>query len=426
MSRRRLPRAVPLSPSELEASARLTEVDFSRIAMEVASAGATDVRTASVSGAAGRPWRECPPLLTGGEHQGEAPEFVDLVLSDGSVKSVMRRTGPDRCGFVDWINFTISESTAHRIDWPATCDDADIINAISYALQSVFGFGVTGGNKGFRNFYHSSYPLGDGWGFLCHGGQRGTVLVMVSGEGVAAARPGWEFRLKHFLETIAINPKLTRVDVAYDCFNGEYTVDKADADFDAGQFRLSRSPKNPHHELRGNWREPDGSGRTIYIGRRVNGKFCRVYEKGLQLGALGSMWNRIEVEYKAVDRVIPFDILTSPGAYLSGAYPAFSWISEAQERITTTREQVACSKEKKERWISEMCGPDLALLHELEKGETVAEKALNLVNRLKNESKFPKWAKLPDYRFSPEPFLLMPAGSAAMSDKRPVFADFGD
>ena len=389
-----------ISPSALEASARFTPAELV-VGYEPHAPAASECPQPTEARAV-----EAPPQLTGGEHQGDAPEFAELILQDGTVKAVLKRSGPDGCGFIDWLNFTFSESTAHRLDWPCTLSDADIVNAVSATLVKIFGFGVTGSDVGRRNFYQRAFPLGDGYGFICHGGQRETVLVMISGDGLTAARPGWEGRLRHFLEHVAISPRLTRVDVAYDCFAGEYSVDQADSDFDAGLFRLSRSPKNPTHELRGNWREPDGKGRTIYIGRRVNGKFCRVYEKGRQLGCPSSNWTRIEVEYKSVDRVIPFDILTSPGAFLSGAYPAFGWISEKQDRIRTTREEVLHSKERKENWIKLMCGADLNALHFLEKGRNAAEKALNLINRLKNETKLPAWTIVPSFEHCTKSFIL--------------------
>jgi len=324
----------------------------------------------------------------------------------GQVKHVMKRTGPDGGqAFIDWINFTCHEDTAHHVGFPgSTLTDSDIIKAISFALDEIFGFGVTGQYDKGRNFYKRSYPLGeDGYGFVAHGGQRNTVMVSLTGTGLAAARPGWEYRLKAFLEAQAVNGRLTRVDVAHDCFDGEYSPQEASIDYDNGLFRLSRSPVNPAWEGRGNWKlDNDPKGLTAYVGVRTSGKFCRVYEKGKQLGAPESKWTRVEVEFKAVDRVIPFDVLVAPGAYLAGSYPAFDHLDEKQERIRTVRESKVCEKQKKEEWITTVCGADLHVLAELEEGATPQEQAFNLINRLKDESRLPKWAKLPDYQFSPK------------------------
>ena len=385
-----------------------------RLSAEQMQVGCSPARCADEGGGAGR--AKAPSLVTRGEHV----ETVELVMVGGQVKHVMKRTGPDGGqAFIDWINFTCHEDTAHYVGFPgSTLTDSDIIKAMSFALDEIFGFGVTGQYDKGRNFYKRSYPLGeDGYGFIAHGGQRNTVMVSLTGTGLAAARPGWEYRLKAFLEAQAVNGRLTRVDVAHDCFEGEYSPQEASIDYDNGLFRLSRSPVNPAWEGRGNWKlDNDPKGLTAYVGVRTSGKFCRVYEKGKQLGSPESKWTRVEVEFKAVDRVIPFDVLTAPGAYLAGSYPAFDHLDEKQERIRTVRESKVCEKQKKEEWITTVCGADLHVLAELEEGATPQEQAFNLINRLKDESRLPKWAKLPDYQFSPKSIHQSPI-DACVSEK---------
>ncbi|MDP2904597.1 MAG: replication initiation factor domain-containing protein, partial [Methylovulum sp.] len=39
----------------------------------------------------------------------------------------------------------------------------------------------------------------------------------------------------------------------------------------------------PNIEQAGNWLNPNGKGRTLYIGQRASGKLLRIYEKGLQI-----------------------------------------------------------------------------------------------------------------------------------------------
>lgn len=384
-----------------------------RLSVAQMAAGASPAGRADVGGAACR--ADAPPSVTRGEHA----QVVELVMIGGQVKQLMKRTGPDGGqAFLDWINFTCHEDTAHHVGFPgSTISDSDIINAMSFALFEIFGFGVTVQYEKGRNFYKRSYALGEeGCGSLSHGGQRNTVMISLTGTGLAAARPGWEYRLRSFLEETAINGRLTRVDVAYDCFNGEYCPKEASIDYDNGLFRLSRSPVNPSWEGRGNWKlDNDPKGLTAYIGVRTSGKFCRIYEKGKQLGAPDSIWNRVEVEFKSVDRVIPFDVLTAPGAYLAGSYPAFDHLNEKQDRIRTVRETKVCEKQRKEDWITSVCGADLHVLVELEEGATPQEQAFNLINRLKDESRLPKWAKLPDFRFSPDP-IHMSSMLACVSD----------
>lgn len=61
----------------------------------------------------------------------------------------------------------------------------------------------------------------------------------------------------------------------------------------------------------------------------------RVYEKGKQLGDFSSPWTRAEVEWRAQDRLIPYDILSNPGQYLAGAYPCLVFLEKVQSVIKT-------------------------------------------------------------------------------------------
>lgn len=327
-------------------------------------------------------------------------------MSDGKVKAVLRRRGAADSGFIDWVNATWSSESWKGWGMGVPLDDDDVMLLVSAKLEAVFGYGLTSKRDRGLNFYRESWVLGDAYGHVCIGGQRGTVLLMVNGEGLAAAKVGWEQRLHLFLTTGCENARLTRVDVARDFFDGSYTVDAASAEYDAGLFKLPKSPCDPDCEERGNWRRINGKGRTFCVGQRGSGKYARIYEKGKQLGSPSSLWVRAEVEFKSVDRVVPFDILLSPGSYLSGAYPAFEGFGACPTRITTIRESKVVTRERKEAWITRQCGKDLFVLVELEEGDTPADRALNLINRLQREE-LPAWASLPDWRGVGKPIHVL-------------------
>ena len=98
---------------------------------------------------------------------------------------------------------------------------------------------------------------------------------------------------------------------------------------DAGEFAANgRPPRSKLIDDLGS-----GEGKTLYVGNRKNGKLCRVYEKGRQLGNPSSPWVRVEVEFRNKSRVIPWDTLINPGHYLAGAYPCFAYLSHTQEKI---------------------------------------------------------------------------------------------
>jgi phage replication initiation protein len=196
-----------------------------------------------------------------------------------------------------------------------------IINDISHVLVGVLGYGVTARQNHGGDFYDESYVLGDCFGFVRIGGNAGSILVILHGTGCMAAKDGWQNRLHAWLAT-CVCPVITRVDLACDDLAGELiTPRSADILHTKGGFTMSG--KTPKCERLGDWKNENGKGITIYIGNRQNGKFCRIYEKGKQLGDPLSPWVRIEVEFKNRDRVIPIDVLLDAASYFFGAYPCF-------------------------------------------------------------------------------------------------------
>ncbi|WP_137009791.1 replication initiation factor domain-containing protein [Aquitalea aquatilis] len=278
-----------------------------------------------------------PPLCnTGGKPKFEAArmtegrqdlETITLVLDEGITKEVVIRAHGwgDDLAHVDQVSFTCHETTCSVIAGARLVSDLEHVMAMSAKLEQIFGFGVSHQRPKGMHFYKQSWVLGQEdvcYGNLHYGGnQRNTICVQITGAGALAAHEGWEKRLYDFLTTEAQNPRLTRVDLAYDDFVGDYTVDLAAADYDAGRFNCGG--RHPYCEQRGDWKRPDGSGRTFYLGKRVNGKFARIYEKGKEQGCKTSDWVRVEVEFKNIDRVLKFEMLLNAGSYLAGAYPAF-------------------------------------------------------------------------------------------------------
>lgn len=300
-----------------------------------------------------------------------------VITATGQVKGILRRHGvAGDTAFVDWVNFTVDASAFEWDDKSCDLSEEKLILDASLRLEGIFGFGITKQLPNGRNFYHRAYEVGGTFGFLAIGGQRGTVMVSISGQGLAAALPGWENRLHAWLTSLpeGKRARLTRIDVAHDLYNGEYTVDKAYADYSDGG--ASCNGRLPGCEHRGDWHRPSGAGRTFYISKRTNGKFARVYEKGKQLGDETSPWVRIEVEFKSVDRILPFDLLLKPGQYLAGAYPMFEFISATQKRIETIKKSVEATYNSTVKWLRRQCGTALGFVREMEDS---AEAVLDLV-----------------------------------------------
>lgn len=175
--------------------------------------------------------------------------------------------------------------------------------------------------KGLFGFRYSA-RIGDGVAVVAWGGesQRGRVFFSLMGQGCSMVKD-WP-ALQSWLEQHRASIK--RADVAYDDHQGKlvsiaWAVEQYQADgFNAGG-------RKPRAECYGDWLDGEASsrGRTIGIGSRTSGKYARCYEKGKQLGDPASPWTRIEVEWRAQDRHIPYDILTRQGSTLQVPIPVW-------------------------------------------------------------------------------------------------------
>lgn len=278
-------------------------------------------------------------------------DVLEFEIKRGKLVPVAKMR-PRRCpvgvGFIDQISFTFQDDFHHNRELRRLAVLGGGVGAVllrheevvklqlAPLVKWVFGLELGERRGAGLNFYEMTWTLLEGAGMLSIGGQGGTVLVQITGHGLACASAGWEGRLEKVCET-SKRFRITRVDLAYDDHDGGYGVDKAVADYVAGGYTLRGRP--PGVEQRGNWVAPDGKGRTLYIGKRENGKLLRVYEKGRQLGDAASEWVRIEVEYHNKDREIPLEVLRNPGGFLAGAYTALEWIGQgvAVSRIGTLR-----------------------------------------------------------------------------------------
>lgn len=136
----------------------------------------------------------------------------------------------------------------------------------------------------------------------------------------------------------SIEAQLRRVDLALTLHDGSVTHERVVEAHQAGLFCAGgRIPKR---------RDITGSdprdGRTVYVGSRESAKFIRCYEKGFELLAKANMPEnikgavhtieyrgvgmvkvedlyRVEVEFKDVDKVLPYAMLTDRDSYFAGA-----------------------------------------------------------------------------------------------------------
>ncbi len=200
-------------------------------------------------------------------------------------------------------------------------------------MQQFLDIGQIEIRRGMFGFRHSA-RFGDGAGVIAWGGesQCGKVYFSLMGKGCSMVKD-WA-ALAVWLE--GHRAAIKRADVAYDDFEGKLlSIEWAVQQYQGEGFNAGG--RKPSHSCAGDWLGGIEStkGRTLYIGNRESGKLARFYEKGKQLGESESKWCRAEVEWRAQDRYIPYDILTRPGHYLAGAYPCLAFLNEQQSTIKT-------------------------------------------------------------------------------------------
>jgi DNA relaxase NicK len=268
---------------------------------------------------------------------------------------------------VDYLSFTAPISAQHQSlsDYTDLCIEGQCY--FIAALEKLFGIDRRawkvgkGGFNGYRTKMATPAGAVIAWGGVA---QRGTVHISLPGT-VCAGAPGegvdWH-KVARFGELNAA--KITRLDLAHDDFTGEeWNIEKLDALYAAGEFTSAGRPPAR------SFTESD-TGRTLYFGKRQNGKMLRGYEKGRQMGdSQYPKWFRVEGEVRCKDRVIPWDALNRPGEFLAGLYPALKVLSVLQDKIATTRRIAALTVDQLKKVLQTQYGQFLNLLSFVHQGD---------------------------------------------------------
>ncbi|HXK28005.1 MAG TPA: replication initiation factor domain-containing protein [Candidatus Binatia bacterium] len=260
---------------------------------------------------------------------------------------------------IDWLNFT----------FPMQRTLSDLFALVWEYMGSKFG-PATERRTGFH-FYERSFDLSDTGAKFAFGGNAGTGLISLSGEACYLITD-WSRVVE--LGRDVLGGQISRTDPARDDYLGVHSVDDALQLYRDGLF--GAGGRRPRMKQYGNWDSPDGTGRSIVIGSRINGKRLEVYEKGMQLGALSHPWVRWEACLGNTGRKIPWEVLLEPGRYLAGAYPkALGWVSTEASRIVTLQKQTQISYDALVGHASRHYGALIALMQQVEGSpEKVVEK----------------------------------------------------
>jgi len=213
---------------------------------------------------------------------------------------------------VDWLTYTFQTD-------PEVCHDLEHLDM----LRNHFGPNVTACSvPGILGYEHGVrfFALVEGQelplGRLDWGGNHHRMRGRFDLSGTGCSKVGDWSAVAAFIAR-QFDYTLTRVDLACDLLEGQFTVEDCLDWYSAGDFNAGG--RNPRHSLVGDWLSPR-HGRTFEVGRRTNGKMLRAYEKGRQLGDQDSAWTRFEVEFRNIDRDLTLDMLTRCDEFFAGAY----------------------------------------------------------------------------------------------------------
>lgn len=302
-----------------------------------------------------------PSPITGPESPSNL-ERVELVANGNGrvyIRSLPDESVSEDVAHIDWLAFTVTSPEGQTPAW--------LFKALLQFLP-ILNFTPTG--KGWNGYKerHTIIGLGEAdLGLVALGGksQRGSLHVELNAQACALIND-WP-ALKAWGEQYKAN--ITRVDLAHDDLTGETaTINAGLAWLEAGLFNLNGRPAKARliDDL------GSGDGKTLYVGKRANGKMLRIYEKGKQLGDSQSPWVRVEAELRNKSRVIPWDALTRPGNYLAGAYPCLAYLSGRQDKIKTISKAVEISLEASVEHLHQTGGKLINLLMHVHSGDAFA------------------------------------------------------
>lgn len=180
--------------------------------------------------------------------------------------------------------------------------------------------------------YKRSFSLtrdGENCGLVAFDGNNDTGYVSLSGFGCGGVDM---VKFHAFIEKLP-DVKITRVDIAHDDLEGSKSVTDWKNIYLMGGFAIKgHAPSVKFIED-----YDTGAGKTLYVGKKQNGKEACIYEKGKQLGDKESPWVRVEGRITNIDRVIPLDVLITPEIYLAGLYPPFQYLCAFHEAIEVVK-----------------------------------------------------------------------------------------
>jgi phage replication initiation protein len=214
-----------------------------------------------------------------------------------------------------------------------------------FALWFPNPINLVGADKGLFG-YESSFDMmcfvAGEWvrlGIIAYGGNTAANTVCVDMSGLGCSHVNDWASVYATLQDL--DARITRADTALDLLEG-FTLEQFDDLYFAGEFNCGGRIPSRRYVEGGNSHDPHSNGRTLYLGKKANGKELCIYEKGKQLGNPNSEWLRIEIRFGNRDRVIPHDIVLDPTKYFAGGFVALrDLVDSIAAKIKTDQREIA-------------------------------------------------------------------------------------
>lgn len=185
-----------------------------------------------------------------------------------------------------------------------------------------------------------------------------------------------------------VGTMLTRVDTAFDDFDGVRNLALARCMYEVGEFDYSFGGERKRPKFKAFTSSGDGD--TFYVGHSSSEKQLRVYEKGKQLGDPDSPWVRWELQMRSSTRKrISLDVLDRPLEYMRGAFECLDFVATCVQRLVVTEEATKATVKSVMRHAKRMYGATLDQLMRLAPSQ---EDFLALMESMRRD-KVPRWAK---------------------------------
>lgn len=258
-----------------------------------------------------------------------------------------------------------------------------------------------GKRNGFEN--RLSFFLKDEAASFAWGGNRGWAMLEFRG----AACTHFDSKSYRLLMWFCrrYDARITRCDLAFDFYRGEVDVSALrtlyENDPSAVLKLAGKAPVLGHAD--------QGSGLTVYLGKRDSSRQICVYEKGRQLAKQGfDKWVRVEVRYRRAggDMEIPPDILNESlwWGYFSGLGPYFKALapSAAEQKLRYNKRQLHAEinvlMRRQITYLRETFGPFFYFLSQIMDERFIVPMLADETRPWSQLKKFPAWETDEDFR----------------------------